>query len=145
MKAGGVRTLRHFAVALAAAILVSSATVRGQQAAQPAAPAKPAPAPAPAPPATQPAATQPVAPAFVADVRQFGAKGDGAADDTAAFQAALDAAARAGGGVAHVSSGKYLIKTHLSVPTGVTLNGTWNAPAGKAALANLGSPLLAVE
>lgn len=151
MKVGGVRTLRQFAVALAtaAAIAWPSVPAAAQQAAQPSAPAQPTPALAPPPastqPSTQPVATQPVAPAFVADVRQFGAKGDGKTDDTAAFQAALDDAARAGGGVAHVQAGKYLIKTHLTVPTGVTLEGTWNAPAGKAALGNVGSTLLAVE
>src|SRR4051794_32970965 len=157
MATGGVRTVqRHFALAPATAALTLSLalTSLAQQtpppapaadASKPPAASAPAPPPATTQPSTQPAATPPVAPAFVADVRQFGAKGDGATDDTAAFQAAIDAAARAGGGVAHVPAGKYLIKTHLSVPPGVTLEGTWNAPAGKAALANLGSTLLAVE
>ncbi len=51
--------------------------------------------------ATQPATTGPasvLALAAAVDVRQFAAKADGNTDDTAAFQAALDAAAKAGGG-----------------------------------------------
>jgi hypothetical protein len=95
--------------------------------------------------ATRPAATQTVTAAFAADVRQFGARGDGATDDTAAFAAALDAAARAGGGAAFVPAGKYLIASHLTVPSGVTLLGTSRAPAAGKSPADAGSVLLAVE
>ena len=41
-------------------------------------------------------------------VRDFGAKGDGATKDTAAIQAAVDAAAKAGGGTVEVPAGVYL-------------------------------------
>ena len=44
----------------------------------------------------------------VYNVRDFGAKGDGCAKDTAAIQAAVDAAAAAGGGMVMLSAGTYL-------------------------------------
>lgn len=75
-------------------------------------------------------------------VTDFGAKGDGASDDTAAFQAAMDAVAEKGGTV-HVPVGNYLIKTHLVVPSRVTLEGIWKVPTAFTQLH--GSTLLAVE
>ena len=71
----------------------------------------------------------PAVTACALSVRDSGAKGNGIADDTAAFQKAMDKCARQGGGIVSVPTGKYLIKTHLSVPGGVTLEGTWRAPA----------------
>ena len=56
-----------------------------------------------------------------ASVRDFGAKGDGVADDTAAFQKAMDECGKSGGGVVEVPTGRYLIKTSLSIPPSVTL------------------------
>jgi polygalacturonase len=48
------------------------------------------------------------------DVRTYGAKGDGAVKDTAAVQAAMDAAAKQGGGTVLLPPGKYLCGTiHL--------------------------------
>ena len=48
------------------------------------------------------------------DVRDYGAKGDGAAKDTAGIQAAIDAAAKQGGGVVMLPAGNYLSGTiHL--------------------------------
>lgn len=67
-----------------------------------------------------------------ASVRDFGAKGDGTTDDTAAFQKAMDACGKSGGGVVEVPTGKYLIKTNLSIPPSVTLEGVWRAPASVA-------------
>ncbi len=55
----------------------------------------------------------------------FNAAGNGATDDTAAFQAAMNAAANDGGGVVTVPAGKYRIATHLTVPANVTLEGVW--------------------
>jgi hypothetical protein len=99
---------------------------------------------------------------FALNVKKFGAKGDGVTDDTAAFQKSLDEAKAAGGGIVQVPVGNYLIKTHLSIPACVTLEGVWKAPpcptkikspgdsgtADGAALAKTwlaGSVLLAVE
>ena len=50
-------------------------------------------------------------------VRGYGAAGNGAADDTAAFQAALNAAAAAGTAV-HVPGGRYRLTAQLSVGSG---------------------------
>jgi len=76
------------------------------------------------------------------NVRDYGAKGDGATDDTAAFQAAM-AVVKEKGGTVFVPVGDYLIKTHLSVPDDVTLEGVWKIPT--AWTQYKGSTLLAVE
>ncbi|UCH33583.1 MAG: hypothetical protein JSV65_13565 [Armatimonadota bacterium] len=77
------------------------------------------------------------------NVRDFGAKGDGETDDTEAFQRALDAAAAAGGGIVQAGVGNYLIKTHLTIPDHVTLNGVWTTPTAWSQ--HKGTTLLAVE
>lgn len=52
----------------------------------------------------------------------FGAVGNGVADDAAAIQAAIDAAATAGGGVVYLAVGKkYLLGAPLHLKSGVTL------------------------
>ena len=57
-------------------------------------------------------------------VSNYGAVGDGITDDTTAIQAALNAAGSSNkGGIVSLSSGKYLISSTLSIPTGVTLRG----------------------
>ncbi len=55
------------------------------------------------------------------DVRQYGAKGDGTAKDTAAIQAAIDAAAKQGGGTVEFPAGRYLSGT-LHLKSFVTLH-----------------------
>lgn len=67
--------------------------------------------------------------ADVLNVRDFGAKGDGNNDDAAAFQQALDRCHSQDCGIVRVPSGQYLIKTHLTIPESVTLEGNWRAPA----------------
>lgn len=52
------------------------------------------------------------------DVMAFGAKGDGTADDTVAIQAAVDAAAQAGGGRVFFPIGKYRVAGPLKDPAG---------------------------
>lgn len=46
--------------------------------------------------------------AHLFDVREFGAKGDGRTIDSGAFNAAIAAAARAGGGTVLIPAGRYL-------------------------------------
>ncbi len=65
-------------------------------------------------------------PTFAAD-RPAGVTGDGTTDDTAAIQAALNAQGKTGGEV-FLPPGVYHIAGSLSVPTGVTLRGSWDAP-----------------
>jgi hypothetical protein len=61
-------------------------------------------------------------------VTDSGAVGDGKTDCTAAFQQALDQAAKAGGGVVNVAAGRYRINGNLIIPRGVTLQGTFRSP-----------------
>ncbi len=74
---------------------------------------------------------------FVAD---FGAKGDAKTDDTAAFQKALDAAAKAGGATVYAPRGCYFFAGHLSVPGGVTLKGLWESVPAHNGLRDAGLP-----
>ncbi|MBZ5564377.1 MAG: glycoside hydrolase family 28 protein [Acidobacteriia bacterium] len=74
-----------------------------------------------------------VLPPIVYDVRAFGAVGDGARLDTAAIQGAVDACARAGGGIIFFSPGTYLsgtifMRSHvgLHLSAGATLLGSTN-------------------
>ena len=60
------------------------------------------------------------------DVRSFGAAGDAVSDDSAAFQRALDAAYKAGGGTVYAPPGRYLFRETLNVPDGITLRGSFS-------------------
>lgn len=75
-------------------------------------------------------------------VTDYGAKGDGVTDNTAAFTAAMNAVAESGG-IVDVPVGNYMIKTHISVPPNVTLQGIWSIPTAFSQMK--GSTLLAVE
>jgi len=55
---------------------------------------------------------------------QPGASGD----QTAAIQAMLDQAAKAGGGEVRLPPGRHVVLGNLTVPTGVALSGSWEAP-----------------
>ncbi|HOA75250.1 MAG TPA: glycosyl hydrolase family 28-related protein [Phycisphaerae bacterium] len=71
--------------------------------------------------------------AAVAQAKEYsvidaGAVADGKTDCTAAFQKALDEAARQGGGIVNVPAGHYRIDGHLQIPGGVTLQGVFRAP-----------------
>ena len=74
------------------------------------------------------------------NARDFGAKGDGKTDDTAAFQKALDAAARAGGGTVLAPRGNYFFAGHLNVPGAVTLEGIWKSVPSHTGLRDPGFP-----
>ncbi|MBM3880030.1 MAG: hypothetical protein FJ387_09975 [Verrucomicrobia bacterium] len=76
------------------------------------------------------------------NVRDFGAAGDAKTDDTAAFRAALKAAAAQGGNAVFLPPGNYLIADTLDVPENVVLEGVFRAPTARTQ--NRGSTLLAV-
>ncbi|HEV2394214.1 MAG TPA: glycosyl hydrolase family 28-related protein [Verrucomicrobiae bacterium] len=60
-------------------------------------------------------------------VVDYGARADGKTDETAAFQKALDAASRAGGGIVYAPRGVYFFAGHLTVPNAVALKGVWES------------------
>lgn len=72
------------------------------------------------------------------------AAGDGKTDDAHAFQKALDRVGAEGGGIVFVPTGRYLIKSHLSIPAGTSLVGVGRAPLTYSRDVP-GSTLLAVE
>ena len=76
----------------------------------------------------------------VFSVRDFGAKGDGKTDDTVAFQKALDAAGKAGGGIVSAPRGNYLFAGHLIVPPAVTLKGVWESVPAHNGIRDAGLP-----
>lgn len=57
------------------------------------------------------------------NARSYGALGDGTTDDRAALQAAIDAAAAAGGGTVYLPYGVYRISNTLTLKSKVTLRG----------------------
>jgi polygalacturonase len=72
------------------------------------------------------------------DVREFGAKGDGKTFDTSAINAAIDAAAAAGGGTVRVPAGSYLCysihlksKIRLFLSSGATIVAADPPPKGQ--------------
>ncbi len=92
------------------------------------------------------AGTEPVRHQGVHSVKRYGAVGDGQAKDTVAIQAALNAAAQAGGGVVVVPPGRYLagtiyLRSHvrLHLEAGATLLGSTDLddyPGNKSAFAS---------
>lgn len=62
-------------------------------------------------------------PQTIFDVRQFEASGDGSVDDTAAVQAALAAAGKAGGGIVFFPRGRYQVRKTLNIPRFTVLRG----------------------
>jgi hypothetical protein len=74
------------------------------------------------------------------NVRSFDAAGDGQTDDTAAFQKALDAASKAGGGVVYAPVGNYFFAGSLNVPNAVTLAGVWQSVPAHNGLRDRGLP-----
>jgi hypothetical protein len=73
-------------------------------------------------------------------VAKFGAAGDGQTDDTAAFQKALDAAAKAGGGMVYAPRGNYFFAGSLNVPNAVTLAGVWQSVPAHNGIRDQGLP-----
>lgn len=73
-------------------------------------------------------------------VLDHGAVGDGKTDCTAAFQAALDAASKAGGGIVVAPRGAYLFGSSLKVPPNVTLRGVWESVPAHNGIRDAGLP-----
>ena len=71
-------------------------------------------------------------------VTDYGAHPDGQTDATAAFQKALDTAAKAGGGIVYAPHGNYFFAGHLDVPRGVTLKGMWESVPSHVGIRNPG-------
>lgn len=67
-------------------------------------------------------------PVAMYSVTDFGAVANDSVDATGAFQAALNAAETAGGGVVFAPAGTYQFYGHLNVPVNVTLRGDWASP-----------------
>ncbi|MCY2951071.1 MAG: glycosyl hydrolase family 28-related protein [Planctomycetota bacterium] len=86
------------------------------------------------------ASAQPTTAPTQFDVTQYGAKGDAQSDATPAFQQALDAAAKAGGGTVYAPKGNYLFKSHLNVPNNVTLKGIWESVPAHNGIRDRGMP-----
>jgi hypothetical protein len=63
---------------------------------------------------------------FWTSVKEFGATGDAKTDDTPAFQRALDAASKSGGGTVYAPLGRYLFRGTIAIPDGVTLQGSFH-------------------
>ena len=74
------------------------------------------------------------------NVLSFGAAADGKTDDTAAFQKALDAAGKAGGGIVYAPRGNYFFAGHLNVPDAVTLAGVWQSVPAHNGIRDSGLP-----
>jgi hypothetical protein len=74
------------------------------------------------------------------NVKTFGSKGDATSDDTAAFQRALDAAYKAGGGAVYVPPGRYLFKGTLTIPDGVGLRGSFGCVSSHSGIRDHGQP-----
>ncbi len=62
------------------------------------------------------------------NARDMGAIPDEKTDNTHAIQKALDAAGKAGGGIVELASGRYRLNGTLTIPAGVTLEGTYRVP-----------------
>lgn len=74
------------------------------------------------------------------NVRDFGAKGDGKADETSAFQAALDASGKAGGGEVYAPPGRYRFAGSLRVPVSTTLLGSFHTVPAHNGIRDAGLP-----
>jgi len=72
------------------------------------------------------------------NVSDYGAVADASADATAAFQAAMDAAAAAGGGIVTVPTGRYRFDGALTVPDAVTLRGVYRYAPSHAGIRDAG-------
>jgi hypothetical protein len=73
-------------------------------------------------------------------VKEFGAVGDGKADETGAFQRALDAVGKAGGGDVYAPPGRYLFRGRLNVPISTNLVGSFRSVPAHNGIRDAGLP-----
>lgn len=76
------------------------------------------------------------------NVLDYGADKTGKSDNTAAFQKALDVASTAKGGVVYVPAGHYMFTGHLTIPSSVTLRGTFSSAPHVSSADNLEGSVL---
>lgn len=80
------------------------------------------------------------------DVTAYGAKKDGSADASNAIQKAIDAAFKNHGGIVYLPAGRYLMKSGVDVPMGVSVRGETPSTKKKwRAVANLGTKSYSFE
>lgn len=77
-------------------------------------------------------------------VMDYGAYSDGTRDNTAIFQQALDTAAAVNGGIVEVPSGRYRFEGCLTIPSNVTLRGTFTYSPAHSGIRDGGSHQLPV-
>ena len=73
-------------------------------------------------------------------VSDFGAVPDGRTDNTLAFQHALDASHKSGGGCVYAAPGKYLFRSSLAIPEGVSLRGSYGCVPSHTGVRDPGQP-----
>ncbi len=73
-------------------------------------------------------------------MKAFGAKGDGIKDDSAAFSAAMKEAAERKGLTVYVPPGNYVFRSPISVPSSVTIRGSWTSVPAHNGLRDVGLP-----
>lgn len=78
------------------------------------------------------------------NVMEYGAFSDGTRDNTAIFQEALDTAAAVNGGIVEVPSGRYRFEGSITIPSNVTLRGTFTYAPAHAGIRDKGSQQLPV-
>ncbi|MHB1459564.1 MAG: glycosyl hydrolase family 28-related protein [Armatimonadota bacterium] len=76
------------------------------------------------------------------NVLDYGADKTGKSDNTAAFQKALDVASTAKGGAVYVPAGHYMFTGHLTIPSSVTLRGTFSSAPHVSSADNLEGSVL---
>ena len=73
------------------------------------------------------------------DIMDYGAYTDGTRDNTAIFQEALDTAHAVGGGIVEVPSGRYRFEGSITIPSNVTLRGTFIYAPAHAGIRDVGA------
>lgn len=81
---------------------------------------------------------------MVRSIMDYGAYPDGTRDNTPIFQQALDATAAVNGGIVEVPSGRYRFEGSITIPSNVTLRGTFTYAPAHAGMRDVGSQPLPV-